>query len=123
MSILKVLLSDTNLEIKIQETDTKPFQSNIGSPQGYAVSGPFFIIYFEHYLRKFREKVKSIPANIYDINNQWLKQRHSNPPNESVYADDYKILTEDENTKSMLIREVSKILSPGNLQINDTKQK
>ena len=52
MRIFRVLLSDTNLEIKIQGTDTKPFKSKIGSPQGDAVSGPFFTIYFDHYLRK-----------------------------------------------------------------------
>ena len=78
MRILRVLISDINLEIKIQGADTKPFKSNIGSPQGDAVSGPFFTIYFEHYLRKFREGVKNTPVNIYDINNQWLEQSQSN---------------------------------------------
>ena len=42
MRIIRVLLTDRNLEIKIQGADTKPFKSNIGSPQGDAVSGPFF---------------------------------------------------------------------------------
>ena len=78
---LRVLLYK-NIEIKIQGADTKPFQSNIGSPQGDVVSGPFFTIYFEHYLRKFHEEVKKSPVNIYDTNNQWLEQRESNLPNE-----------------------------------------
>ena len=121
MRIIRVLLSDTNLEIKIQGADTKPFKSNIGSPQGDAVSGPFSTIYLEHYLRKFREEVKNIPVNIYDINNQWLDQRQSNLPNELIYAGDYDFITEDEETKSMVIREVSKILSSGNLQVNKHK--
>ena len=56
----------------------------------------FFAIYFEHYLRKFREEVKNIPGNIYDISNQWLEQRQSNLPNELVYANDYDFVTEDE---------------------------
>ena len=38
-----------------------------------------------------------------------------------VYADDYNFITEDEKTKSMIIRKVSKILSSGSLQLNDTK--
>ena len=42
MRILRVPLSDTNLEIKIQGADTKPFKSNIGSPPRDAVCGPFF---------------------------------------------------------------------------------
>ena len=105
----------------MQGADTKPFKSNIGSPQGDAVSGPFSTIYLEHNLRKFREEVKNIPVNIYDINNQWLDQRQSNLLNELIYADDYDFITQDEETKSMVIREVSKILSSGNLQVNDTK--
>ena len=121
MKILRVLLSDTNLEIKIQGADTKSLKSNIGSPQGDAVSGPFFTICFENYLKKFREEVRNIPVNIYDINNQWLDQRQSNLPNELIYADDYDFITEDEETKSMVIREVSKILSSGNLHVNKHK--
>ena len=49
MWILRVLLSDTNLEIKIPGANTKPFQSNIGSPQGDVLSGFLFTIYFKHY--------------------------------------------------------------------------
>ena len=33
MRILRVLISDTNLEIKIQGADTKPFKSNTESPE------------------------------------------------------------------------------------------
>ena len=84
MRILKVLLSNKNLEIKIQGADTKPYKSKIGSPKGDAVSGPFFTIYFEHYLRKFSEEIKNIPVNIYDINHQWLEQRQPNLPNKLV---------------------------------------
>ena len=40
MRILRVLPSDTNLEIKIQGADTKPIQSNIRSPQGDDVTAP-----------------------------------------------------------------------------------
>ena len=50
-----------------------------------------------------------------------LEQRQLNLPNEKLYADDYNFITEDEKTKSTVIREVSKILSSGNLQVNDTK--
>ena len=60
MRILRVLLSETNLDIKIQGADTKPFKSNIGSLHGDAVSGPFFTIYSEHYLIKFCEFCKHL---------------------------------------------------------------
>ena len=62
MRIIIVLLSDTNLEIKIQGAGTKPFKSDIGSPQGDVVSGPFFRIYFQHYLRKFREEAENFTS-------------------------------------------------------------
>lgn len=80
-----------------------------------------YLINWTYYLRKFCEEVKNIPVNIYDVNSQWLEQRKSNLPKELVYADDYDFTTEYEETKSMVFPEVSKILSSGNLQINDTK--
>ena len=67
------------------------------------------------------KKQKIYQINICDINNQCIEQRQSNLPNELIYADDYKFITEDEETKSMVIRKVSKILSSGNLHVNDTK--
>ena len=39
--MVRVLLSDTSLEVKITNTDTEPFTSNIGSPQGDGVIGHF----------------------------------------------------------------------------------
>ena len=42
--MVRVLLSDTILEVKAQDTDceTIKFESNIGSPQGDSLSGPLF---------------------------------------------------------------------------------
>ena len=68
MKILRVLFNETNLKFKSRRADTKPFQSNLGSIKGDAVSEPFFTIYFEHYLNIFREEVKNIPINIYNMN-------------------------------------------------------
>ena len=115
MRILRVLLSHTDLEMKIRGAVTKP--------QGDGVSGPFFAIYFEHYLKKLYEEVKNIPINIYNINSQQSEKRQPNLPNESLYVDDYDFITEDEKTKSMVIWEVSKIRSSGDLQVNEKKQK
>ena len=95
MRILRVLLSHTDLEMKIRGAVTKP--------QGDGVSGPFFAIYFEHYLKKLCEEVKNIPINIYNINSQQSEKRQPNLPNESLYVDDYDFITEDEKTKSMVI--------------------
>ena len=67
------------------------------------------------------KKQKIYQINICDINNQCIEQRQSNLPNELIYTDDYEFITEDEETKSMVIRKVSKILLSGNLHVNDTK--
>ena len=67
------------------------------------------------------KKQKIYQINICDINNRCIEQRQSNLPNELIYTDDYEFITEDEETKSMVIRKVSKILLSGNLHVNDTK--
>ena len=67
------------------------------------------------------KKQKIYQINICDINNQCIEQRQLNLPNELIYTDDYEFITEDEETKSMVIRKVSKILLSGNLHVNDTK--
>ena len=47
--------------------EATPFISNIGSPQGDAASGPLFTMYFEHFLRMFRDEMKKQPIDINDI--------------------------------------------------------
>ena len=46
--IVRRLLSNTTLEVRVKGAETKPFISNVGSPQGGSISGPLFEIYFEH---------------------------------------------------------------------------
>ena len=54
LRILRVLLADTTLEIKIQNAEACPFASNIGSPQGDSISGSLFTIYLNHALQQIR---------------------------------------------------------------------
>ena len=56
--IIQYLLSNTTLEIKMANVETEQFSSNIGAPQGDALSGTLFTIYFEHALRKVRMKLE-----------------------------------------------------------------
>jgi len=60
--MIQLLLSNTTLDIRINKAETEPFNSNMGSPQGDALSGVLFDIYFEETLRKvrnFRHEMKS----------------------------------------------------------------
>ena len=52
--MIQLLLSKTKLDVRINNAETEPFISNIGSPQGDALSGVLFDIYFEESLRKVR---------------------------------------------------------------------
>ena len=52
--MIQLLLSNTTLYVRINNAETGPFSSNIGSPQGDALSVVLFNIYFEESLRKVR---------------------------------------------------------------------
>ena len=57
--IIRMLLRNTTYTIHIgmNNVETEPFTSNIGSPQSDGTSGVLFDIYFEASLRKIREKL------------------------------------------------------------------
>ena len=105
--ILRVLLTNTNIEVRMIGATTTPFESNIGGPQGDSYSGPQFEIYFEHFLKILREEV-GITIN-------------GDLPEEMIYADDYDNLTEDKEKKGKFMNKVSGILSKGNLKVNEDK--
>ena len=45
--MIRLLFTNTTLEIRLQEAKTETFESNIGSPQGDSLSGITFNIYLE----------------------------------------------------------------------------
>ena len=65
--ILRVVMSETTLEVKIKEAESQQFQSNIDSPQGDSKSGPLFTLYSDKALRKL-EHIQSEPIDVNDIN-------------------------------------------------------
>ena len=105
--MLRVLLSETTIEVKIKGAETSPFTSNIGSPQGDSYSGPQFTIYFEEALRDVRREV--------GINTE------EDLPVEMIYADDYDNLTEDREKKKIFKRKVKEILGRYDLKVNEDK--
>ena len=95
--------------------------SNIGSPQGAAISGPLFTIYFENYLKEVRKEIENTPIYIPDINTKWIEQRNSSLPKELIYADDSDFLTEDIKIKNVIEQKAPSILAKGNLIVNKSK--
>ena len=62
--MVKFLLKDTNLQIKMSDIEPTTFNTNIGSPQGDGLSGVLFNIYFENSLRKLREGLDKISPEL-----------------------------------------------------------
>ena len=105
--ILRILLSNTTIEIKIKGAETTAFKSNIGGPQGDSYSGPQFTTYFEHSLKQVREETGIS-----------LKEDF---PEEMIYADDYDNLTTDLTKKYIFKSKVKDILGRDNLLVNEDK--
>merc|ERR1712080_807908 len=100
-----------------RNTKSEEIQTNIGSPQGGAISGNFFNIAFEIALRKLRERLS-----------EWrIEDEHSyaniipRPPEEMIYADDADFLDIDKKRKNYLNNIVTDTLAEHNLKVNKDK--
>ena len=69
--MIQLLLSNTTLDVRINNAETEPFSSNMGSPQGDALSGVLFNIYFEESLRKVRNFRHEISSKDHEENGNW----------------------------------------------------
>ncbi|XP_057292662.1 uncharacterized protein LOC130621394 [Hydractinia symbiolongicarpus] len=119
LRLIRFLLANTNLEIRMKDVDTTPFPSNIGSPQGDGISGCLFNIYFESSLRKVRkilEKDHILDEHSYSKRNESLL-----PVTEVIYADDYDHITDDINKKKKFNNIIKETLAKDNLLVNETK--
>ena len=108
LRILRILLSNTSIEIKVKGAKTKPIETNIGGPQGDSYSGPLFTMYFENALQEVRLAVE-------------LDLTKMEMPEEMIYADDYDHLTLDERKQKKFNDNAPNILRQHNLDVNETK--
>ena len=105
--MLRILLSETTVEVRIKGVESTSFPTNIGSPQGDSYSGPQFTMYFEQALKQVRREV--------EINTD------EDLPVEMIYADDYDHLTEDYEKKMKFKGNVKEILGRYDLKVNEDK--
>ena len=105
--MLRILLSDTTVEVRIKGAETKPFVSNIGSPQGDSYSGPQFTMYFEESLKEIRTEIDMVVEIAL--------------PQEMIYADDYDHLTEVYEKKIEFKNCAKGILGRHDLLVNEDK--
>ena len=76
--LIQFLLSGTVIDTRINGTSTsKPFTSNVGTPQGDSLSPVLFTIYLEHAVKEVRP-TQPRPTNSFE----------EEIPNEVAYADD-----------------------------------
>ena len=116
--MIQLLLSNTMLDIRINKAETEPFNGNMGSPQGDAISGVSFDICFEESLRKVRNFRHEMDSNNDDEDNDNIPL--SFLPQEAIYAEDADFLMTNENEKTTITNTIGEILLRDNLKVNNS---
>ncbi|XP_065071848.1 uncharacterized protein LOC135696396 [Rhopilema esculentum] len=116
--MIQLLLSNTTLDVRINNAETEPFSSNMGSPQGDALSSVLFNIYFEESLRKERNFRHEINSKDDEESGNWSP---TFLPQEALYADDADFLTTSEVEKNIITKKIGEILLRDNLKVNNSK--
>ena len=88
--MIRYLLANASLEIKVHGAKTEPFSSNLGSPQGDGLSGKLFHIYFENALKEVREFLSG------------MEKTPTMMPDEAIYSDDAHFITQELEKKEKL---------------------
>ena len=77
--MIKFLLKDTKLQIKMSDIESTTLNANIGSPKADGLSGVLFNIYFENSLTKLRVELDKISPELPTTIS------HQNPPNPTIF--------------------------------------
>ena len=117
LRMIRLLLSNTTLEVRMKEATTNPFASNVGSPQGDAISGVLFNIYLEDALRRVRAKLN---ADTPSTEHSYARPRLS-MPKELCYADDSDYPTLSTSHRDRILDATYEILPQRNLKVNQDK--
>ena len=118
LRMIRLLLSDTTLDIKMNGVTTTKFPSNIGSPQGDGISGVLFNIYLEDSLRELRDEIDARDTR---IEHSYAIIPCTMLPEEDEYADDCDFINEDEGRRNIVVEIAADVLLRNNLQVNNDK--
>ena len=109
-----MLVSNTTLEVKVDGNYIpEQFETNLGSPQGDALSGTLFDIYLEDALIDARESIEIHVDHTY--------RTPSHLPDEAIYADDTDFLTTQKEQQLNIASKIPTSLSSHNLIVNPDK--
>jgi hypothetical protein len=106
--IIQKLLTNTTIKVKIANKYSTPFKTNIGAPQGDALSPVLFTVYLELALQEIRAACE---RSVID----------KTIPNEICYADDTDFITKSDKTLEEIQTKAPAILKKWNLEMNSAK--
>ena len=110
MRIIRLLLADTSLELRLSTGECHAFATSIGTPQGDSLSPVLFTIYLEAALRDLRSRLPTRP------------QTDANLPLDVEYADDTDFIS----TSRLFLDDIERIapgcLAEWSLTINTPKR-
>ncbi|RLN88747.1 hypothetical protein BBJ28_00020055 [Nothophytophthora sp. Chile5] len=106
LRLIRLLLSDTTLSLRVGSQVLQPFDSNTGTPQGDSLSPVLFVIYLEVAMRD----LASHPAMPPDLLQQMI-----------VYADDADFICRDPALVELIQVHAPEVLARWSLQMNTSK--
>ena len=109
--LIRILLANTSLIVRFNGILTQSFESNIGSPQGDALSPILFAVYLEYALRELRKDGPQRPRVDLD----------ADIPLEAIYADDVDFISLCHNFLDRVHSQVGPIFKELNLLVNSAK--
>jgi hypothetical protein len=117
LHMIKILIEDVILKVRIGGKTGEEIKTNIGVPQGDCLSPILFIIYLAEALKPTHGI--AVPPFIED--HRYTKYSNKLLMIDQQYADDISWITNNEARKRALKEEVPKIIREKNLQANNTK--
>ena len=109
--LVRFLLSNIKIRVKVESEVSIEFESSVGGPQGDSLSGKFFTLYLAAALYHLRAITNRPTPPIAD----------TGMPMESEYSDDVDFMDTSEENLVNLLPVAKSVFSEWNLQINESK--
>lgn len=111
LRLIRLLLANTSLQVRVSHYFSAPFQTNIGTPQGDCLSPVLFIIYLDAALREITRAMPNAPSLDNTIG----------LPFKTAYADDVDIISTSPSHLAVCLDVLEKKLLEWNLILNKSK--